>query len=163
MQLACHCLSARGREEKESLGRGKYQGLRSVWPVLMVSETSQRYFKASVNTMAQTCCKKGKVNKMHHALSHFLCLPFYLGFKRWVLLKPKTVDECAERSQMSPVHPTQIYQALFIKGSLKVHPGKVCGDFDIAWSGSSFRGVSAILPRAQRPWRAQSKPRKLST
>lgn len=38
-------LSVWEREKKESLGRGKYQSLRSVWPILIVSETSQETLK----------------------------------------------------------------------------------------------------------------------
>lgn len=143
------------REKKEGLGRSKYPSLRSVGPIFIVSDTSQRYFHSTLNTMAQTYWKKGKVNKMR-VLSNFLSLLFYLGFKRVVLLTSNVVDEYAERRQMS--HTPKSTSLSLQKPPLKFILGRpavtltLAGQEAVFLVGGGWGGwMSAILPVALRP------------
>ena len=73
MKLVCHtsCSKHISVGKRKEFRRGRYQCPRSVWPIFIVSEAFQRYFKVTLITKAQTFWEKRKVVKMY-ILSHFL-------------------------------------------------------------------------------------------
>lgn len=94
--------------------------------------------------------KKGKVNKMY-ILSHFLLSTLLLGIKRLVFLKPKIVDKCTERSQMS--HTPKSTGPSLQRALLEFNLGRLAVTLALAGQNAVFWGVSATLPMALRPER----------